>query len=95
VKLEFDESQLHRICSKYGIKTLYIFGSQSSGNTHEASDVDILYEFNDDVNIGIEFVDFADELEELFEKPVDLVSSKWMSDQFAQSITNKELLYAA
>ena len=49
-----------------------IFGSQASGDTTPESDVDILVSFNG--KIGIEFIDLADELEQIKERKVDLIS---------------------
>ncbi len=95
MKLEFDRAHLKSICKKYRVKSLYVFGSQARGEAKETSDVDILYEFEEGARVGIEFIDFADELEALFGKKVDLVSLKWMSERFSQGAAQRELLYAA
>lgn len=75
---------------KYGIKELAIFGSVSRGDFNEESDVDILVDFSK--NIGIEFIDLADELEEILHKKVDLVSKNGIKDKYYQSI-KQDLVY--
>lgn len=51
-----------------------LFGSYARGSQQEDSDVDILVEV--DPSIGLDFVLFAEELEKLFDKKVDLVSKR-------------------
>ena len=55
------ESHKQHLCADYPIKTLAIFGSYSREDQNENSDLDILVEFTD--NIGIRFIDLADEIE--------------------------------
>ncbi|MBK6482372.1 MAG: nucleotidyltransferase family protein [Chitinophagaceae bacterium] len=60
---------------KYPIAQLALFGSITRNDFDpEKSDVDILVEFNGD--IGIEFIDLADELEEILGRKVDLITKK-------------------
>jgi predicted nucleotidyltransferase len=47
-------------------------------------DIDILVEFRKP--IGIEFIDLADELEEILKLKVDLVSKKGIKDKYLKSI---------
>jgi predicted nucleotidyltransferase len=73
-----------RLFQKYGIKELAVFGSVSRGDFNENSDIDILVDFYR--NIGIEFIDLADELEEILNKKVDLVSRNGIKDKYFQYI---------
>lgn len=75
---------------KYGIKKLAIFGSVSRGDNSKTSDLDILVEFNR--KIGIEFIDLADELENLLDVKIDLVSRNGIKEKYFQFI-EKELEY--
>jgi uncharacterized protein len=75
---------------KYYIKTLGIFGSYSRGDFDNNSDIDILVEFEKPV--GLEFIDLADELENLLQKKVDLVSKKAIKPRYFSSI-NSDLIY--
>jgi predicted nucleotidyltransferase len=67
-----------------------IFGSYSRGENNAASDLDILVEFND--KIGVEFIDLADEMEEILGLKVDLVSKNGVKPKYLQSITS-DLIY--
>jgi predicted nucleotidyltransferase len=79
-----------RLFEKYPIKSLAIFGSFSRGDFHKESDLDILVEFN--VSVGIEFIDLAEELEDLLGIRVDLVSKVGVKAPYLESLS-KELVY--
>ncbi|WP_299666154.1 nucleotidyltransferase family protein [uncultured Polaribacter sp.] len=74
----------------YAIKSLAIFGSYSRNEQNSLSDVDLLVEFNK--KIGIEFIDLADELEEIIGTKVDLVSINGIKKKYFQSISS-DLIY--
>lgn len=57
---------------RYPISRLGVFGSIVRGEATPDSDVDILVEFS--APVGLEFVDLAEELEEILGHRVDLVS---------------------
>ena len=76
--------------SKYPIQSLAIFGSIARGDDSEESDVDILVEFSD--NIGIRFIDLANEIESLLKRHVDLVSKKAVKPKYYETIKN-EIIY--
>lgn len=97
--IEKNKNQLHRLCAKYDIKTMYVFGSAVSGNFTESSDIDILISFKE-----ISFDQYTDnyfdlhrELEDFFNRKVDLLTERSLSNPiFIQSIEKtKRLLYAA
>ncbi len=69
---------------KYKIKSISIFGSYSRDEATPESDVDILVDFEEP--IGLEFVDLADELEELLEVNVDLVSKNGVKERYFKVI---------
>ncbi|WP_194287356.1 nucleotidyltransferase family protein [Gracilibacillus oryzae] len=58
---------------KYGIKTIALFGSYSREEQIESSDIDLLVEFEDTAMTFDNYMDLKFNLEDLFEKPVDLV----------------------
>ncbi len=97
--IEENKDQLKRLCEKYDIKTMYLFGSVTSDEFKDSSDVDILISFQD-----IPFDKYTDnyfelheELEKLFNRKVDLVTERSLSNPyFIQSVEkSKQLLYAA
>lgn len=79
-----------RLSEKYGLSKLAVFGSYSSGRQRENSDVDIMVEFKKPV--GIEFIDLANELEQLLNIKVDLVSKNGIREQYLLEI-EQELSY--
>lgn len=72
--IEVDDARLAAIRDKYGIGELRIFGSGARGNIQPDSDIDILYALRPGHRLGWEIDQLADELAELFARPVDLVS---------------------
>ncbi|MBX3043204.1 MAG: nucleotidyltransferase family protein [Candidatus Kapabacteria bacterium] len=78
------------LMEKYPINKMALFGSYSRKDNNLDSDVDILVDFNE--QIGIRFIDLADELSEILGKNVDLVSSKAIKDKYFKEI-ERDLLY--
>ncbi len=78
--------QIHklRLMSTYGLKNIAIFGSYSRDQQNDASDLDILVEFNRPV--GVEFIDLAEELERLLNIKVDLVSRNGVRPEYLKQI---------
>jgi predicted nucleotidyltransferase len=70
--------------AKYGVKKLALFGSYALSIPNETSDVDLLVEF--DRSIGLRFMDFADELESLLGRKVDLLTEAGL-----RKIRNREV----
>ena len=79
-----------RLTSKYGLSIIAIFGSYGRGQQTPGSDVDILVDFKKP--IGIEFIDLADELENLLKTKVDLVSKNGVRPDYFKQI-ERELYY--
>ena len=76
---------------KYGLKELALFGSYSR-NTEvtNKSDVDVMVDFTQP--IGLAFVDLADELEQLLQMKVDLVSRSGIKPKYFSAI-EPDLIY--
>lgn len=75
---------------KYGLSVLAVFGSYGRGQENQNSDVDILVDFKKP--IGVEFIDLADELENILKLKVDLVSKNGLKPQYFEVI-EKDLNY--
>ena len=76
--------------SKYPLCALAICGSVARGDATEQSDLDILVEFSG--NIGLAFVDLAEELEYITQSKVDLLSRNGLKERYFQSI-QPDLVY--
>lgn len=70
--------------SKYPLKSMAVFGSVSRGDNGPESDVDILVEFSEPV--GMDFLRLAEELEEILNCKVDLVTRKGIKDRYFKHI---------
>ena len=74
----------NRLKDKYHLKSIEIFGSVSRKENLEQSDIDILIDY--DMPIGIEFIDLANELEEILKQKVDLVSKRGIKPKYYKEI---------
>jgi len=97
--IENNKTELQRLCEEYDVQTMYVFGSATSGDFKESSDIDILISFKE-----IPFDKYTDnyfelheKLEKLFNRKVDLLTERSLSNPyFIQSVEKtKQLLYAA
>jgi predicted nucleotidyltransferase len=61
-----------------------IFGSYSRREQNDNSDLDIIVEFKD--KIDIRFIDLADEIEDLVGFKVDLVSKNGIKEKYLKAI---------
>ncbi|MFW5762190.1 MAG: nucleotidyltransferase family protein [Cyclobacteriaceae bacterium] len=82
--------QKERLIQEYPIKSIGIFGSFARGQQTQESDVDIMVEVSGD--IGIRFIDLADELESIVGIRVDVVSKNGIKEKYLKSI-NSEIIY--
>lgn len=93
------KQELQRLCEEHDIKTMYVFGSATTGNFNEASDIDILISFKEIPfdRYTDNYFDLHEKLEELFNRKVDLLTERSLSNPyFIQSVEKtKQLLYAA
>lgn len=97
--IEDNLATLKKLCEKYDIKTMHIFGSVCTNNFNSKSDIDILISFKD---ISTEkytdnYFKLYDELKDLFNCKIDLITENSLSNPyFIESIEEtKKLLYAA
>lgn len=62
-----------RFAADYGVKKIGLFGSFAKGLPDAASDIDLIVEF--DRPIGLKFIDFAEDLEHLLNRKVDVLTA--------------------
>lgn len=79
---------LHRLfslCKKYNVRKLYAFGSILTPRFNDQSDVDILVNFNSEINhdsYADNYFDFYYALKNLFGRDVDLVDEKSVKNPY-------------
>ena len=69
-----DYDALKALCRQYRVAKLELFGSRARGEARPESDVDLLVTFVDGYTPGLEFFGFANDLEALLGRPVDLLT---------------------
>ncbi len=76
--------QIHDLCQKFRVETLYVFGSVAQGNAKPESDLDLLVYFQPIplLEYADNFFDFRYALEELLGKKIDLVSGKALRNPY-------------
>lgn len=89
--------EIKSLCRKHKVKNLFLFGSASTDNLTDSSDIDLLVSFK-----SIPLKGYADnyftmikEFENLLERPVDLITEKYIKNPyFIESVNQtKVLLY--
>ena len=73
----------------------YLFGSYARTMATPESDIDILVELDYEQLIGLEFVQMHLDLQNIFNKKVDLISANGLSKYLIQTVyQEKKLIYA-
>ncbi len=97
--IEQKRTDLAELCRQYGVERLYVFGSALSGRFDaRRSDLDFLVRFSDRRPTG-EYADrylgFAEALERLFDRPVDVVTEESVRNPFfrRELEATRQLLY--
>jgi len=90
--IDTNRDKLHNLCEKHNVKELYLFGSILTDRFIDSSDVDILVQFG---SIELEqyadnYFDFKEELELLFNRPVDLVENQSIKNPVFRKVVDRE-----
>jgi len=70
--IEILRKELPYFASEYGVRKIGLFGSYAKGTPARGSDIDIFVEF--ERPIGLKFIEFAEYLEGLLGKSVDILT---------------------
>jgi uncharacterized protein len=93
------KNEIATLCRKYGVASLYVFGSVLSDKFSKESDIDLLVNFStiDLPRYADNYYDFKFALEATLHHPVDLIEEKALRNPFfKQRIqATRQLLYAA
>jgi predicted nucleotidyltransferase len=90
--------RLAELCRRFRVKRLDLFGSAARGTFNpQTSDLDFIVFFDDAGKPGYarRYLDFAESLEQLFNRPVDLLTERSMSNPIFRENVNRsrETLY--
>ena len=96
------QTELARLCERFGVDRLEVFGSAASGEDFnpQKSDVDFIVEFRPDQDLGPwlkDYFAFRQELSDLCGYPADLVMASAMKNPFfiREANRTRKLLYGA
>jgi len=93
-----DYSDLMRLCKKYFIIELSVFGSSIRDDFSQRSDVDILVSFACDSKISLfDIIDLENELSKLMNREVDVVEKESLKNPIREKkiLSTREIIYAA
>lgn len=99
--LKIPDERLRNICQKYLVKELAVFGSALTSDFRNDSDIDLLYIFHDKAEHSLfSKVRMKEEFEELFGRPVDLISRRAIENnrnlyKRKAILENVKVIYAA
>jgi hypothetical protein len=92
-------NDLNEICKKHNVKVLFAFGSVCTKKFNDSSDIDFLVSFQPltPEDYADAYFSLADSLEKLFNRKVDLVTIKSLSNLYLIKTVEKTktALYAA
>lgn len=78
---------LQRMARRYGLRRLALFGSAVRDDFRQDSDVDVLVEPRAGAHLSLfDLVTLEDELERLFDRDVDAVTSKGLRDEVSERV---------
>ena len=85
--------EIINICKREGISFMALFGSYKNGNATDDSDIDLLIRLNGSQSL-FRLIRISQELSELFQKKVDLLTENAISPYIKDSILNDiEVIY--
>lgn len=82
-------NQIKALCEQHKVKELYVFGSATTDRFNEKSDIDFLYQFDDNKinDYFVNFFEFKESIESLLKRNVDLI----FNDNFKNRIFVKSV----
>ncbi len=93
-QIDLYRDRLIELCEIHKVKQFYLFGSILNSRFNDSSDVDVLVQFGDVelVEYFDNYMDFKEKLEELFQRPVDLVENQAIRNPIFRKVVDREKL---
>jgi predicted nucleotidyltransferase len=92
-------NQIRILCDRNKVKYLFVFGSILSDKFAETSDIDLIVDINSDdpIDYAENYFNLKFQLEELLNRPIDLLEERALNNPFLKESINKskKLLYEA
>lgn len=85
------QENINVLCNAYNVKSLYAFGSVCTDKFNDKSDIDLLISFKpmDYADYADTYFELVEKFESLFQRPVDLVTEKSLSNPYFIESVNK------
>lgn len=97
--LDLYSDSIRRLCTKHKVRELYAFGSVLGNNFNEASDIDLIVNFDsmDLKSYADNYFNLKFSLEELFKRSVDLVEESALKNPYFISAISysRKLVYGS
>ncbi len=96
--MEIPRDKIDSFCKQWKVKELSLFGSALRDDFRPDSDVDVLVSFFADARWSLfDLVSMADELCDVFGRPVDLVEKEALRNPFRRQsiLSSRKVIYAA
>lgn len=95
--LDENIDKIRTLCMSHNVKSLFAFGSVCTDMFNDKSDIDLLISFKpmDYGDYADNYFYLAEKFEEIFQRPVDLITDKSLSNPYFIDSVNqtKTLLY--
>ncbi|MDR1312181.1 MAG: nucleotidyltransferase domain-containing protein [Deltaproteobacteria bacterium] len=79
------------IARRHGAERVWLFGSYARGEARADSDIDLLVE-SGKIKCLFKFTDFYLDLAEAFNLELDIVTKKYLWEEFAEQVEKEEIL---
>ncbi|HOT15082.1 MAG TPA: nucleotidyltransferase domain-containing protein [Bacteroidales bacterium] len=90
--IELNRDRLFELCDSHKVKELYLFGSVLTEKFNDSSDIDMLIQFSqvELVYYFDNYMDLKEKLEDLFNRPVDLVENQAIRNPVFRQIIDRD-----
>jgi predicted nucleotidyltransferase len=90
--IDVNKEKLTELCNKHKVKELYLFGSILTDKFNDSSDIDMLIQFHkiELLDYFDNYMDLKEELEQLFNRPVDLVENQAIKNPIFRRVIERE-----
>jgi uncharacterized protein len=90
--IDAHRDSLFKLCDQHKVKELYLFGSILTERFQDSSDIDMLIQFYqvDLLDYFDNYMDFKEQLEQLFNRPVDLVENQAIRNPIFRRVVDRE-----
>lgn len=90
--IDTNRDRLFELCDSHKVKELYLFGSVLTERFQDSSDIDMLIQFYqvDLMDYFDNYMDLKEKLEQLFNRPVDLVENQAIRNPIFRRVVDRE-----